>query len=470
MASDEREDYTLKRVAKRSIALCLALLLTLACAGCGGTLPGGAYSYEEPSALSGTLTVYSQFVQWDYEKAFSNFKKAAPDLKVTLMDFNSWEGLVERVLKDIKEGTLPDLIITPPMWDAYDIGRLAQEGYLADLQPYLDADTSYHGDNYYESVLQGGVIDHKQYIMPLCFTPGMFFCTEDTYKQAGLDLQAGYTALDLYAAMHNYIESFDKTKAGFDYPFLSLGLSVPYELIQMAGVRLFDPDTRTLTLPDNEIPEEVLQLAVDSAFAELDLRANPPIGFSPRGDAGAFAFIGRSVAFSYRQYQMNYTRLFDMNTMTEIGSGGKLKVVPVPLYNDATKYSATIKLCGAIPTSSTNPAAAYSLLRYLMDFDASTNSYGFSISRDVNAAQSKKATEKGYGYVADVEHMLDNLGMVQLAPCEYMNICGGRTLGAYAGGQQPPADTLLEPFYRSIEYYLQSETYYDLEGLDALYG
>ncbi len=449
---------------KRLLSLLFSgLMLTLLFSGCGTIY---TYAPEGTTGLRGTVKISLSYITKQlYEKAIKKLQDDNPDLTIKtawIYEFNqdtSPDGYTYTLGEEnLAQEEVPDLFLVSPTMDLNDLERLARQGYLLDLQTYMESDATLHDADYYLEVLEAGKWKDAQYYLPLQFSPAMLLSTEAVYQDAAMALQEGYTAAELFAALEQYCAQYDAEEAGYPYPLLGQpGAPTCLTLLQSVGVPLYRPQDGTLSLPDNEIPGNLLEFALTYQILQQDFQEHPPLGFSGGSEKVFAPFLAKQAAFVFRPMFLSPSRLFDAaNAMAE--SANQLQVIPIPQFDDASRCAAQIEVAGAISAAADNPSLCYVVLRALMDtYDGLLNA-GFSVNRAETQNALQKAREKGYEYVAEVENVLDRLGRSQLAPCEYLE-----NLAAPKLADCTDTDTLRENIYDSIEQYLNSDRWFEGE-------
>ena len=84
-----------------------------------------------------------------------------------------------------EQSIMPDVFIFTKM-PPYDFFRLAKQEILLDFTPYVTADEELqNSDQYYQPVLDGGLIQEKQYALPILFNLNGMITTESYLDSIG---------------------------------------------------------------------------------------------------------------------------------------------------------------------------------------------------------------------------------------------------------------------------------------------
>src|SRR4051794_1358551 len=118
------------RLTKLAVSAAVAVTTAAALAGCGGG--------SDDSGGSGPVTVKFQSLAFQdttvaaTKKIVDSWNTANPNIKVELVQGN-WDGVHDQLVTQFQGGTAPDIIHD----ESADIAGFSQQGYLADLSPYL---------------------------------------------------------------------------------------------------------------------------------------------------------------------------------------------------------------------------------------------------------------------------------------------------------------------------------------------
>jgi multiple sugar transport system substrate-binding protein len=154
---------------------------TLAACGSGSDDSGG----------SGPVTVRFQSLAFQdttvaaTKKIVADWNAANPNIKVELVQGN-WDGVHDQLVTQFQGGTAPDIIHD----ESADIGGFSQQGYLADLTPYLSSDVK---SSVPEGVWKTVSGDGKIFAAPTLLQSYVVFANTDLLKADGITVPAGKT-------------------------------------------------------------------------------------------------------------------------------------------------------------------------------------------------------------------------------------------------------------------------------------
>ena len=149
---------------------CIALLLVCATIAFGlvscdlkGTTSGTT------SDLKSTLSLYCLNSDSSVNVYMNYFANAYPKVTVNKTSFTSSTQMDNKIITSLNTKSGPDVIIFS-VGTTLDTVRMAENGEFQQLNSYMKADKSFKASNYLSGSLAAGVVNGKQYIMPLTFS------------------------------------------------------------------------------------------------------------------------------------------------------------------------------------------------------------------------------------------------------------------------------------------------------------
>lgn len=141
-------------------------------------------------------------MNWQTEQIIKTFKKANPDVTVTLeilpdeKEHAQERGVrLEKIRTDILAGKGPDVYLLPnetfmdePLFK--DVQQAMHNGVFADISSYYDADETLEKEDLVTEVMDGGVVNGARYVLPLRYTYPVLYTDRQLMQAAGLDLEA----------------------------------------------------------------------------------------------------------------------------------------------------------------------------------------------------------------------------------------------------------------------------------------
>lgn len=112
-----------------------------------------------------TLTLAVQYLDWDVRSSIIDFNRKSDTVRIEVKDYSEYNteddysaGL-KKLTTEIMAGNMPDLLAMNGM----PYAQLAAKGLLEDLYPYLDADSDFSRDDFFQNVFKALEVDGKLY-------------------------------------------------------------------------------------------------------------------------------------------------------------------------------------------------------------------------------------------------------------------------------------------------------------------
>jgi len=165
-----------------------ALALTLS--GCAFSNGGGESSGDTQTTASGPVTLTFQSLAYQdptvaaTKQIVDSWNSAHPAIHIKLVQ-GSWDNVHDQLVTQFQGGTAPDIIQD----DSSDIRGFANQGYLADLKPYLSDDVKNAvSSDVWQTVTLG---DGKIVATPTLLQTYVVFANTDALKAAGVTVPDG---------------------------------------------------------------------------------------------------------------------------------------------------------------------------------------------------------------------------------------------------------------------------------------
>ena len=145
---------------------------------------------KEPSLTICTETEYAKIV----DTLISCYNEIYPEVKFEVLKLPSKteerEAAVKRIQTQTMAGEGPDIFLLPTQYGTdsmedreplfSNINKVMASDVFMDLTPYLEEDKNFQRENYQEAVLQCGVYEGKQYVLPLFYQVPVLYLKEET--------------------------------------------------------------------------------------------------------------------------------------------------------------------------------------------------------------------------------------------------------------------------------------------------
>lgn len=179
----------MKKTLSMGVGIVAGVGLLTGCAFGGGGDSGGP---EETAESTGPVTLTFQSLAFQEptvkatEEIVAAWNEENPDIQIELRQ-GSWDNASAQLVTQFEGGTAPDII----HFESASISGFAEQGYLADLEPYL-------GDDLKSSVtdeLWGTVTSEEAgtYAAPTLLQSYVVFANTDSFAEAGVEVPDGET-------------------------------------------------------------------------------------------------------------------------------------------------------------------------------------------------------------------------------------------------------------------------------------
>ncbi|RRR98528.1 ABC transporter substrate-binding protein [Glycomyces terrestris] len=232
------------------------LALPLALTGCS------AFGVGDDSGDGGTVTLTFQSLAYQdttiaaTQDIVDAWNEANPDVQVELVQ-GSWDNVHDQLVTQFQGGTAPDVIHD----ESADIMGFAEQGYLADLSPYLGDDTKAAvSEDIWGTVTAS---DGSVVAAPTLLQSYVVFANTDAFADAGVALPTGESlAWDDFQGLAAQLAA----DGGFG---LGWGLQQPTAAVMNLALgfdgTFFDGDQITVGDDELAVPERIHAMAYDDA-------------------------------------------------------------------------------------------------------------------------------------------------------------------------------------------------------------
>ena len=271
---------------KRSIFAAggLAVAVSIALGGCAFGGGGGTEQQSDgPVEITFQSLAYQDSTIAATQEIVDSWNKDNPDITVKLTQ-GSWDNVHDQLVTQFQGGTAPDVIHD----ESSDILGFADQGYLADLSPYISNDVKDAvSDDVWETVTSGD----KIVAAPTLLQTYVVYANTDAFAAAGVDVPTGdELTWDNLAKIANQLTSGGNFGVGW-------GLKQPTAAIMNTALgydgTFFDGEgaDAKITVGENElaVPEHIHAMAYDDG--SLD-----PVSLTQSGSDVLPGFLGGKYA------------------------------------------------------------------------------------------------------------------------------------------------------------------------------
>ena len=338
-----------------------------------------------------------------YYGPFENFEKET-GIKLNVLFFGGMEEIESQILEDRIEGKGPDIIIADGAgWNIAsnynNIYRLIHNNQFIDLMPYLELDQVYTNGEYYNEVLNAGVLDDKQYVVPLCFNMNAIFTSKKDMEDIGVVIEEEMSSAEILTQLTQACTMADEGMLVFDN--LSLW-TVPTTFVQdyweSTGCPVVNYETGEVTV-NRQVFEDVAECFKEYIHMNILDDWDTVLGKAEEylNDSwwegyitpGNLETLDANMNWFMRDREMGLERInqgvfFYENSTALVETHSlpgqcatletiysdleeNMVMIGVPLYERSDQYMAQVQRYGCVLTESNYPYHCYLLLKYLMD-------------------------------------------------------------------------------------------------------
>ena len=314
----------------------------------------GCSAQKTADAESSALTVYVVHFEALYKKAVEDFAENNPDIELTVVEFESYDEITERLNTELMSGEGPDVLLFNSLYGSADPYKLSTGQVLLALDEQVEGLAE---DAYYSSVINAGKISGHQYFIPFSWNFLQAYSTVETVEERGYDD-------DLYTALTAEAEAMENDD-NFCASSLQLGRADAMNFfMEIAGNELIDMET-------GKIVEQKEAIKTTADYVKVFYDNFTKIGAI--SDKYRNDFAG---AVSHYTYLLeNYPFLNNLRYYQSVYP----KYVSEEMYfspfsqRGSEDVTAQIIQYGAINANTKNAEGAWRLLQYILDAPVTMN-------------------------------------------------------------------------------------------------
>ena len=366
---------------KKWIAIFLCVCLIAALAGCDapglettprettettGTVPAGEPEREK---FQGLEIYYLNEMFCTAGNIVSKYMMQYPEVAVNAVAFESIEEMDRQILADLSSGQEPDIILFTDK-TTVDTTKLALNDMLLDLSDMLAEDSTFDPEAYYP-VLDAGVIDGRQFLMPLRMRV-MYMMTDENKFSDTLGLTEDYTLEELLEAL---TENAAQCGAGQNamYTMHSFDTYL-YDLIRLTGTEVADVYSLRQSISQDTLLEYAL--FADVAYGQCLSAAQQMKGDGV--DNIGQVLIRNTAVLNNLSLPLNLRYYSDIYSK---GLDEELRLLTYPNLTDREALTVDIPLYAAVLKSTEDPYGAYAFVRLALDNGFSNFNENLPVSR-----------------------------------------------------------------------------------------
>ena len=328
-------------------------------------------------------------------------------ITINLQIFQNMETIEDQIVQDKQEGKKgPDIIIADfSGWGTdgkhNNIHRLIYNGWFADMMPCLEQDQVYVSNEYYNEVLEAGMLSGGQYVLPLCFNMNGIFTSREDMNDFGViideemtssellsqltlasslteDGQLSIDTLSTYSVVTAWIQDYWESSgcSVVDYEtgeaimnreifedmaecfkeYLKMNVLEDWDTVLKGAKRTMNGTSWDAYISPGEIETLDEKLEVGYPIKETGLE---------RINQGIFFYENSSLSVTSHSLPGQCVTLSSIyNDLNE-----EMVMIGVPMYEETDQYMAQVQQYGCISSESEYPYHSYQLLKHLLDHE-----------------------------------------------------------------------------------------------------
>lgn len=328
-----------------------ASLLTGVLAGCGNG-ESGSKNNKEAEQINDSLSVWISSSESDmYAEAFDSFRQKYPDvnLNVEVYDDANYETEKTKMNTQLMAGEGPDLLFLG-IYGVEDVNKMMQSGVFASLSDYMKNDESYNESDYVSAVMDAGIYNCEQYVIPYEYSSTYFVSSKEALEEYGI---SQYKYDDYFSFMEMIDSMYDNQKT--DRILADVG---NFDVVKNMGINALDYENKKVNIDTDDV-KRAYEL-YKKAYAE-----DTTSGVYDYGEC-----ILNRQAVLRRTYSLDDA----YRVMATIGTKETPVIMAIPTVDG--KNNASIDNSIAVRANSQNKQNAWNMIKTLLDYEADNDTFG----------------------------------------------------------------------------------------------
>ncbi|AGK96023.1 ABC transporter substrate-binding protein [Clostridium pasteurianum] len=321
------------------------------------------------SKESNTLKIYVTGQNGSYDKRIegiiNEFEKKYPNIKIqkVIFDINEGDGIngyVKKMLADTLAGNGPDILDL----DYMSIRKLERSEMLLDLKPLMEKDKDFKKEDYNTKVIEAGLYNGKQLIMPLDYYVNQYITTEQLLKNNNIKLEDNYSQKDFMNALDGYISSINGNKNKFLFAMpMNIG-----DFLASSGEEFIDYNNKRVYFDKPGFKE-----IIDN-YKKIYKASKKPADISGYSGVEGFENLKNgNTLFSNDPIALRDT-FFVYESLINQVIGETQIINSMPTYKGGDKATAIVAQSLAISKNCKNKSAAYNFIKTAISEDIQSSS------------------------------------------------------------------------------------------------
>ncbi|MEU4291223.1 extracellular solute-binding protein [Kribbella sp. NPDC026596] len=272
---------------KKAVTALMAAGALVALAACGSNSDdssGDSGSSNEKVTLKFQSLAFQKTTVDATKKIVADWNAANPNIQVEYVQ-GSWDSVHDQLVTQFQGGTAPDIIHD----ESADITGFINQGYLADLSPYLSQETK---DAVSQGVWDSVSNDGKVYAAPTLLQSYVVFANSALLKQAGITATGDSLSWDDLAADAKKLTASGKYGLGWGLKsptatVLNLGMNFDAQFFEGSG----KDATAKIGDPELEVPKRIHDMAYTDKSIDPTSLTQSSSDVLPGFYAGKYAMV-----------------------------------------------------------------------------------------------------------------------------------------------------------------------------------
>lgn len=295
-----------------------------------------------------------------FSAVLKKYEKENPDVafEVNAVSTTDFQTFRKKMNAEIMGGEGPDvLLIGFNYFD--DIYKLMKAGTFAAMNEFIEADKEFNRSDYNENVLNAGVFNEKQYVMPLAYRFPVLLTTQEILDDTGFDPAACADYMGFAQQMDALYEKYPERKI---FPNAGVFGNFP----NVMGTPLFDYEKKEVLV---DTPEMKQACEYYKRMYEQD------------NDTTRIFSETKAIVIPIIEKNASLFLSYGVNQFFQVASALKTKSTPImlPLYGMDGKTGAICEFSMAIRGNSENQQNAYNLIKLFLSEEAQQNISGYNM-------------------------------------------------------------------------------------------
>lgn len=185
-----------------------------------------------------------------FKAALELFRKRYPEVDVRVETFGDYDEFEARLRTEIPAGRGPDMIYSFYSTLLPDIYKAMASGMLSDLGGFMAKDPDFRRSDYAEGVLDSGMLQERQYIIPTSYNMPILFTTREILAEEGISEESLSSWNGFFDAMTKYCKNHPGFSGFGERQRTNPNSGNTRYLWVHSGMRMIDYDSYTVSLDE----------------------------------------------------------------------------------------------------------------------------------------------------------------------------------------------------------------------------